>query len=96
MTFRNALCVRDTSRERRGAMGAVAHQSRPGWQIYSCLLQFAEQVRKDQRAARAKEVVGRSEMVYEVVGKPLDLDKVVAAVKEASKARAIPRGQART
>lgn len=38
-------------------------------------------------AARAKEVVGRSEMVYEVVGKPFDLDEVVTAVKEASKAR---------
>jgi DNA-binding response OmpR family regulator len=38
-------------------------------------------------AERAREVVGRSEMVYEVVGKPLDLDQVVQAVKEASKAR---------
>ena len=40
-------------------------------------------------AARAGEVVGRSNMVYEVVGKPLDLDQVVAAVKEASKMRPI-------
>jgi DNA-binding NarL/FixJ family response regulator len=38
-------------------------------------------------AARASEVVGRSDMVYEVVGKPVDLDKIVQAVKEASKAR---------
>lgn len=43
--------------------------------------------------ARAKEVVGNSEMVYEVVGKPLDLDQVVTAVKEASKARPTPRGK---
>jgi CheY-like chemotaxis protein len=47
-------------------------------------------------AARAREVVGESEMVYEVVGKPLDLDVVVQAVKEASKARPTPRGKKRT
>lgn len=40
-------------------------------------------------AARAGEVVGRSNMVYEVLGKPFDLDQVVAAVKEASKMRPI-------
>src|SRR5918996_6569682 len=42
-------------------------------------------------AARAIEVVGQSEMVYEVIGKPLDLDQVIMAVKEASKARPTPR-----
>jgi DNA-binding NtrC family response regulator len=46
-------------------------------------------------ADRAREVVGNSEMVYEVVGKPFDLDAVVRAVKEASKARPTPRGKAR-
>jgi len=45
--------------------------------------------------ARATEVVGRSEMVYEVVGKPIDLDAIVTAVKEASKVRPTPRGKAR-
>ena len=45
-------------------------------------------------AARAEEVVGNSEMVYEVVGKQQDLDRIVTAVKEASRARPIPRGQA--
>ena len=44
---------------------------------------------------RATEVVGQSEMVYEIVGKPVDLDRIVAAVKEASKSRLIPRGKAR-
>jgi DNA-binding NtrC family response regulator len=34
-----------------------------------------------------REVVGRDEEVYEVVGKPLDLDQIVRAVKEASRAR---------
>ena len=47
-------------------------------------------------AARAREVVGESELVYEIVGKPVDLDNIVTAVKEASKARPTPRGQART
>lgn len=46
-------------------------------------------------AMRAREVVGESELVYEIVGKPLDLDTIVAAVKEASKLRPTPRGKAR-
>jgi CheY-like chemotaxis protein len=45
-------------------------------------------------AMRAKEVVGESELVYEIVGKPFDLDKVVTAVREASKVRPTPRGKA--
>jgi hypothetical protein len=32
-------------------------------------------------------------MVYEIIGKPLDLDRVVAAVKEASKARLTARAR---
>jgi DNA-binding response OmpR family regulator len=46
-------------------------------------------------ADRAREVVGRSEIVYEIVGKPLDLDEIVTAVKEASKARPTAGGAAR-
>ena len=46
-------------------------------------------------ATRAREVVGDSEMVYEVVGKQVDLDAIVAAVRGASKARPTPRGKAR-
>jgi DNA-binding NtrC family response regulator len=44
---------------------------------------------------RATEVVGKSEMVYEIVGRPVDLDRIVAAVKEASKSRLTTRGKAR-
>lgn len=38
--------------------------------------------------ARVREVVGSAEHVYEIVGKPFDLDAIVRAVKEASRARA--------
>jgi CheY-like chemotaxis protein len=38
--------------------------------------------------ARVRDAVGPSEHVYEVVGKPFDLDAIVRAVKEASRARA--------
>ena len=47
-------------------------------------------------ATHAREVVGPSEMVYEIVGKPLDLDLIASAIKEASKRRATPRGKGRT
>jgi len=35
----------------------------------------------------ATELAGRDHHVYEVVGKPVDLDEIVRAVKEASRAR---------
>ena len=38
-------------------------------------------------AARVEQLVGRSARVYEVVGKPLDLDAIVSAVREAARAR---------
>ena len=38
-------------------------------------------------ADRAREVMGKSAMVHEIVGKPLDLDEVLRAIKEASKTR---------
>jgi CheY-like chemotaxis protein len=37
---------------------------------------------------RVRETIGSAEQVYEVVGKPFDLDAIVRAVKEASRARA--------
>jgi CheY-like chemotaxis protein len=38
-------------------------------------------------AGHVREIVGRDEHVYEVVGKPFDLEEIVRAVKEASRAR---------
>jgi CheY-like chemotaxis protein len=39
-------------------------------------------------AGHVRELIGRDEKVYEIVGKPFDLDQIVQAVKEASRARA--------
>jgi DNA-binding response OmpR family regulator len=38
-------------------------------------------------AERLHEIVGRDAHVYEIVGKPFDLDQIIRAVKEASRAR---------
>jgi DNA-binding NarL/FixJ family response regulator len=38
---------------------------------------------------RAREAAGMDEPIYEIVGKPYDLDQVVRAVREASRARSI-------
>jgi CheY-like chemotaxis protein len=39
-------------------------------------------------AGHVREVVGRDAHVYEIVGRPFDLEEIVRAVKEASRARA--------
>lgn len=38
-------------------------------------------------AERVQQIVAPNEQVYEIVGKPYDLDQIVRAVKEASRAR---------
>ena len=39
-------------------------------------------------AGHMREMIGRDAHVYEIVGKPFDLEQIVRAVKEASRARA--------
>jgi DNA-binding response OmpR family regulator len=39
--------------------------------------------------ARVEQLAGRQQQIYEIVGKPLDLSRLVRAVKEAGRARAI-------
>jgi DNA-binding NtrC family response regulator len=50
-------------------------------------LQGAQFVLTSINRARVEEIVKPNEHVYEIVGKPLDLDQIVRAVKEASRAR---------
>jgi DNA-binding response OmpR family regulator len=38
---------------------------------------------------RARETAGIDEPIYEIVGKPYDIDQLVSAIKEASRARSI-------
>ena len=38
-------------------------------------------------SAQAQKLLGRDHQVYEIVGKPFDLDQIVQAVKEASRSR---------
>lgn len=40
-------------------------------------------------AAQVQALAGRDERIYEIVGKPYDLDAITRAVKEASRARAV-------
>ena len=53
------------------------------------LLRGRQFVITSANAAQAEAVLGTSEHVYEIVGKPLDLDQILMAVREASKARAV-------
>jgi len=40
------------------------YRSRPGWEVYSCLLSFAEQVRKDQRALRPRDMIDLQSFIW--------------------------------
>ena len=40
------------------------YQSRPGWETYSCLLHFAEQVRKDQRALKPRDMIDLQSFIW--------------------------------
>jgi DNA-binding NtrC family response regulator len=51
------------------------------------VLQGVQFVLTSINAKRLQEVVAPDEHVYEIVGKPVDLDQIARAVKEASRAR---------
>jgi hypothetical protein len=40
------------------------YRSRPAWDVYSCLLAFAEQVRKDQRALRPRDMIDLQSFIW--------------------------------
>jgi len=41
-----------------------AYGSKPSWEIYSCLLQFASQVRRDQRALRPRDMIDVQSFIW--------------------------------
>lgn len=41
-----------------------AYRSKPGWEIYSCLLQFAEQVRKDQHSLKPRDMIDLQSFIW--------------------------------
>jgi hypothetical protein len=40
------------------------YRSKPSWDIYACLLAFAEQVRKDQRALHPKDMIDLQSFIW--------------------------------
>jgi hypothetical protein len=40
------------------------YRSKPDWEIYSCLLKFAEQVRRDQRALRPRDMIDLQSFIW--------------------------------
>ncbi len=40
------------------------YRSKPDWEIYSCLLRFAEQVRRDQRALRPRDMIDLQSFIW--------------------------------
>jgi hypothetical protein len=40
------------------------YRSRPSWDTYACLLAFAEQVRKDQRALRPRDMIDLQSFIW--------------------------------
>ena len=64
------------------------------WQLFQHISEM--QVMRDRQivltssnAHQVERLAGRHEKVYEIVGKPLDLDQIVTAVKEAAHARPV-------
>jgi CheY-like chemotaxis protein len=62
------------------------------WQLFQHIsempvMQERKIVLTSPNARQVEQLVGRDERVYEVVGKPLDLDQIIQAVREAAYSR---------
>ena len=42
----------------------LVYRSKPSWDVYSCLLAFAEQVRRDQRALRPRDMIDLQSFIW--------------------------------
>jgi len=40
------------------------YRSKPDWEIYSCLLKFADQVRRDQRVLRPRDMIDLQSFIW--------------------------------
>lgn len=72
----------------------VAPPYESNWALFQRLredpaLQACQFVITSTNAAQVQALAGRDERIYEIVGKPYDLDLIVRAVKEASRARSV-------
>jgi CheY-like chemotaxis protein len=70
----------------------IAPPYEPNWRLFQHVcrtpaMRNTQIVLTSTNAARLRELAGVHDRVYEIVGKPVDLDEVVAAVREAAHAR---------
>ena len=71
----------------------IAPPYEPNWQLFQHLcrmpaMRSRQFVLTSGNPKHVEALAGSHQRVYEIVGKPLDLDQIVRAVKEAGKARA--------
>ncbi len=70
----------------------IAPPYEANWRLFQhvCRLpsmKACEIVLTSTNASRVTDLVGRDRRIYEIVGKPLDLDQIISAVKSAAHAR---------
>lgn len=80
-----------TPARRSSTENDIAPPYEPNWRFFEHLretiLKGCVFVITSTNAARVEGLAGRTPRIYEVVGKPLDLDAIVAAVRDAMHAR---------
>ena len=72
----------------------IAPPYEANWQLFQHigrmkLMRERTHVLTSTNPAHVEKLAGRDQTIYEVVGKPIDLDQIVRAVKEASRARPV-------